>query len=94
MWCPVLWVVGGALWLIIMPHSVSSLEPRETVLSISESLDYDSDESEQEKKKEEEEEEENTDCRVYITTCILVILCLVIVFAKVGDGSKYYLTRF
>ena len=72
-----------------MAASRASNNTEETVLSISEAVDtdYDDEEDEQEddkKKLEEEEEEENTDCRVYITTGLLVVLCLVVVFGKVS----------
>ena len=72
-----------------MAASQASNNTEETVLSIVDTdYDDDDDDDEQEddkkKQKEEEEEEENTDCRVYITTGLLVVLCVIVVFGKVA----------
>ena len=71
-----------------MAASQASNNTEETVLSIVDT-DYDDDdddeqEDDKKKQKEEEEEEENTDCRVYITTGLLVVLCVIVVFGKVA----------
>ena len=69
-----------------MSNSEASLETGDTVLSISETVETDHEEANHKKKlveADEEEEEENTDCKVYITTGLLVVLCLVVVFGKV-----------
>ena len=71
-----------------MAASQASNNTEETVLSIVDTDHDDDDDDEQEddkkKQKEEEEEEENTDCRVYITTGLLVVLCVIVVFGKVA----------
>ena len=70
-----------------MVNSVASLETRDTVLSISETVESNDNDTEETNRKkleeEEEEEEENTDCKVYITMGILVVLCFVVIFSKV-----------
>ena len=72
-----------------MASSEASLETGDTVLSISETVETDHEKEKHRKKlaeADEEEDEENTDCKVYITTGLLVVLCLVVVFGKVTCG--------
>ena len=60
-----------------MSNSEASLETGDTVLSISEIVKTDHEEEKHRNKlaeAEEEEEDENTDCKVYITTGLLVVL--------------------
>ena len=61
-----------------MSNSEASLETGDTVLSISETVETDHEEEKHRKKlaeEDEEEDEENTDCKVYITTGLLVLVC-------------------
>ena len=69
-----------------MTNSEASLETGDTVLSISEMVETDHEEEKHRKKlaeADEEEEEENTDCKVCITTGLLILLCFIVVFGKV-----------
>ena len=80
----------NAVRLVGMSSSTGSIDTKDTVLSISGSLDFDSeDDSDFEEEKTENEKEENTDCSVYIATVLMVIACVVVVFTKVTVLKRY-----
>ena len=75
-----------------MNNSIASVKTEDTLVSISETVETNHNKSE--KKEEEEDEKENTDCRVYTATCLLLLLCVFVIFAKVFSICTKYLGPF